>query len=286
MTLNDLTVLVEKNALACDNPNSRDMLATDGSQDRKYLTLADETRATAFQTVLRPLEDRHLVACGVKKGCREEAAERATSDCDFERVHWSELPIQSSRVSFWQKAGCLHAPRPGRLRISPRIGDGVNFQRLVRTVEKLDGGEPQIGITDVFKIMDLIFTCAIHEVTRVARRVGRLDNGAILRMRPGPASCDGSPEIVEHVPMKSDPLTRSEPNFPDAHAIGFRQKPSADSTIELICLELLANGAGPGRRDLLNHVSGHSMSSLVLSCLLKALFDTQSGLCANMLRTE
>ncbi len=79
-------------------------------------------------------------------------------------------------------------------------------------------------------------------------RVGRFDNGAILRMRPGPASCDGSPEIVEHVPMKSDPLTRSEPNFPDAHAIGFRQKPGADSTIELICLELLANGAGPGRQ--------------------------------------
>jgi hypothetical protein len=70
------------------------MLATDGSQDRKYLALADETRATAFQTVLRPLEDRHLVTCGMKKGCREEATERATSDYDFERVHWSELPIQ------------------------------------------------------------------------------------------------------------------------------------------------------------------------------------------------
>ncbi|MGB7467260.1 MAG: hypothetical protein WBW14_30530 [Candidatus Acidiferrum sp.] len=52
MTLNDLTALVEKNSLARDNPNSRDMLTTDGSQDRKYLTLADETRATAFQTVL------------------------------------------------------------------------------------------------------------------------------------------------------------------------------------------------------------------------------------------
>jgi hypothetical protein len=94
MTLNDLTAVVEKNSLACDNANSRDMLATDGSQDRKYLTLADETRATAFQTVLRPLEDRHLVTRGMKKGCREEATERATSDYDFERVHWSELPIQ------------------------------------------------------------------------------------------------------------------------------------------------------------------------------------------------
>src|SRR5258708_812002 len=162
----------------------------------------------------------------------------------------------------------------------------LNFQRLVRTVDKLDRREPPIAITDVFQIMDLVFTCAIHEVTRVARRVGRLDNGAILRMRPGPASCDGSPEIVEHVPMKSDPLTRSDPNFPDAHAIGFRQKPSADSTVELICLKLLANGTGPGRPDLLNPASGHSMSSLVLSCLLKALFDTQSGLCADVLRTE
>src|SRR5271169_3262875 len=99
MTLNDLTAVVKNNSLACDNTNSRDMLATDGSQDRKYLTLADETRATAFQTVLRPLEDRHLVTRGMKKGCREEATERATSDYDFERVHWSELPIQSSRVS-------------------------------------------------------------------------------------------------------------------------------------------------------------------------------------------
>jgi len=94
MTLNDLTTLVEKNSFACDNPNSRDMLATDGSQDRKYLTLADETRATPFQTVLRPLEDRDLVTRGMKKGCREEATERAAGDYDFERVHWSELPIQ------------------------------------------------------------------------------------------------------------------------------------------------------------------------------------------------
>jgi len=94
MTLNDLTALVEKNSLACDNTDSRDMLATDGSQDRKYLTLARETRATAFQTEPRPLEDRHLVTRGMKKHCSEEATERATSDYDFERVHWSELPIQ------------------------------------------------------------------------------------------------------------------------------------------------------------------------------------------------
>jgi hypothetical protein len=32
---------------------------------------------------------------------------------------------------------------------------GVDFQRLVRTVEKLDSDEPQIGIADVFKIMDM-----------------------------------------------------------------------------------------------------------------------------------
>jgi hypothetical protein len=94
MTLNDLTALVEKNSLACDNTNSRHMLATDGSQDRKYLALADETCATAFQTVLRPLEDRHLVTRGMKKDCREEATERATSDYDVERAHWSELLIQ------------------------------------------------------------------------------------------------------------------------------------------------------------------------------------------------
>jgi hypothetical protein len=94
MTLNDLTALVEKNSLACDNPDSRDMLATDGSQDRKYLTLADQTRAAAFQTLFRPLEDGHLLACGVKQGCREQAAKRATSDCDFERAHGNELPVQ------------------------------------------------------------------------------------------------------------------------------------------------------------------------------------------------
>src|SRR5258708_24267867 len=139
------------------------------------------------------------------------------------------------------------------------MGDGANVQRLVRTVEKLDSGEPQIGITDVFKIMDLVFPYAIHEVTCVARRVGRLDNGAILRMRPGPASRDGSPEIVEHVPMKPDPLTRSQPNFPDAHAIGFRQKPTADSTVELSYLQLRAYGAGPGLLHLLNHVGCHSL---------------------------
>src|SRR5260370_3929473 len=154
------------------------MLATDGSQDRKYLTQADEPRTTAFQTVLRPLEDRHLVTRGMKQGCREEATERATSDYDFERVHWSELPTQSSRVSFWQKAGCLHAPRPGRLRILPRIGDGVNFQRLVPTVDKLGNCETQIGIPDRFKTMDPVFTAATTESTRVARRLGPLGNAA------------------------------------------------------------------------------------------------------------
>jgi hypothetical protein len=69
------------------------------------------------------------------------------------------------------------------------------------------------------------------------------------------------------VPMKSDPLTRSESNFPDLYAICFRQKPSADSTVELICLELLANGARLGPRDLLNHVNGHPMSERIpVSC--------------------
>src|SRR5260370_33374976 len=98
------------------------------------------------------------------------------------------------------------AAPPGRLRISPRIGDGVNFQRLVRTVEKLDRGEPQNGITHVLKIMDLIFTCAIHELTRVARRVGPFDNGGILRIRPGPAILDRRAEKDSTEPMKSDPV--------------------------------------------------------------------------------
>jgi hypothetical protein len=57
MAPNNSTAQVEKNALARDNPNSRDMLATDGSQDRKDLTQADETRATGFQAMLGPLED-------------------------------------------------------------------------------------------------------------------------------------------------------------------------------------------------------------------------------------
>jgi hypothetical protein len=111
MTLNDLTALVEKNSLACDNPNSRDMLATDGSQDRKYLTLADETRAATFHTVFRSLEDRHLVACGVKKGCREQAAKRATSDCDSERAHWNE-PYSVKSSSVLAESGMLTCAAP------------------------------------------------------------------------------------------------------------------------------------------------------------------------------
>jgi hypothetical protein len=36
MTLNNPTSVVEKNTRACDSSNSRDMLATNGSQNRKY----------------------------------------------------------------------------------------------------------------------------------------------------------------------------------------------------------------------------------------------------------
>jgi hypothetical protein len=96
--------------------------------------------------------------------------------------------------------------------------------------------------------MDLVFTCAIREVTRVARRVGRLDNGTILCMRPRPTGCDGSPEIVQHVPVKSDPLTRGEPNFPDAQREAKVVATLADGTTAESDLFIAADGSGSKTR--------------------------------------
>src|SRR5262249_31892481 len=108
--------------------------------------------------------------------------------------------------------------------------------------------------------MDLEFAPAIDKMTRVTCRIDRLDDGAVLRMRPRSTGRDGSPEIVEHVPVKSNPLSWSQPDFPDSDPIGLGQEPGADTAVELICLELLANGGGPIRLGLLGHTDGHDCS--------------------------
>src|SRR5215472_5539266 len=136
----------------------------------------------------------------------------------------------------------------------------IELKRLIRAVEKLDGGKPQVTVADILEIVNLVFTSTIDEMAGVARRIGRLYNGTILRMRPRPTRCDGSPEIIQHVSMKSDPLTRSEPNLPNAHSIRFGQEPRADLAVILIRLELLANGGGPNRHYLLICISSHCCS--------------------------
>ena len=159
----------------------------------------------------------------------------------------------------------------------------AEFKRLISTVEKLDGCEPQVTVADIFEIVNRVFTTAIDIMTRVARHVGRLCNVPILHMQPRATRCDSGPEIIQHVSMKSDPLTRSQPNFPDANAIGFRQKPRANSTVELICHELLA---GLGRRGLLGHTSGHPTVLLDAELAIEALSETESGLRVYMLPAE
>src|SRR5262249_17779113 len=85
----------------------------------------------------------------------------------------------------------------------------AELKRLVSTVEKLDGCETQVTAADIFEIVNRVLTSAKDVMTRVARRVGRLYNGPILFVQPRPTRCDGGPEIIQHVSMKSDPLTRS-----------------------------------------------------------------------------
>src|SRR5437763_17077228 len=94
----------------------------------------------------------------------------------------------------------------------------------------------QRSVPDVLKIVDHVFVRTVDEMACVACSVGCFHNGSILPVQSCPTGRDGSPEIVQDMPMKSDALSGSQPNFPDPHSICSRQQPSADVTVELVSL--------------------------------------------------
>src|SRR4051794_1887523 len=85
---------------------------------------------------------------------------------------------------------------------------GGQLKRSVGAVQKLDRGKDHLGIPYVFKVVDHELSGGIGMVTGVAGLVNRLRDAAIGKMGASPAGGHRGPEIVEHMSMEAEPLTR------------------------------------------------------------------------------
>ena len=97
------------------------------------------------------------------------------------------------------------------------------FQRRIGAVEELNRGKPQVGIANVFEIVDFVFALSIDEVPGLAGRIDGFDNRPILGVGSRPTRRHRGPKVIQHVTMESNALARRKSNFPDANPFGFGQ---------------------------------------------------------------
>jgi hypothetical protein len=108
-------------------------------------------------------------------------------------------------------------------------------------------------------------------MTGLARLVGIFDRAAVVDVLTAAPAGHGRPEIVEHVPMKADPLSRGQPDYPYAHAFALRQKRRSDATIVVLpfTLEISRNGGRPCRLfrtvgRFIRHRQGHGAPPIIV----------------------
>ncbi|WFU46151.1 hypothetical protein QA640_47520 (plasmid) [Bradyrhizobium sp. CB82] len=68
---------------------------------------------------------------------------------------------------------------------APRLRSHAKRQGRIGTVEKLNRGEPQVSIANIFKIVDLVFSLPIDEVTGLTDRKDGFDDRPIPHTATG-----------------------------------------------------------------------------------------------------
>src|SRR5215468_3163006 len=104
-------------------------------------------------------------------------------------------------------------------------------ERLISAFQEFDRHENHVAVADVLKVMHLEFTGPIGLVTCLAGRIGVFDRGAVHQVLAAAAWRDRGPEIIEHMPVKAEPLSRLEPDGPYPDLVGFRNQLAAYATI-------------------------------------------------------
>src|SRR5215471_5721174 len=108
-------------------------------------------------------------------------------------------------------------------------------ERPVGAFEEFDRHEDHVAVTDILKVMHLEFARPISLVACLAGRVGVFDRRAVHQMLAAAARGHRGPEVVEHVPMKSEALSRLEPDGPYPNPVGFRNQLAAYAAIGGAC---------------------------------------------------
>src|SRR5215469_2341086 len=138
-------------------------------------------------------------------------------------------------------------PSPGADLASSDSRGVRNGQRRVGAVKKLDSGEHQITLADVLKIVHLELARRVGLVPGLTGGVAVVHRRAILKVLTAAPRGQGRPEIVEHMPVETQPLARSEPDGPDPHPLAFGQELVAHAPVGMVSLlgEFLAEPLRP-----------------------------------------
>ena len=133
-------------------------------------------------------------------------------------------------------------------RLERREAGVRNGERRVGAVEKFDGGEQQVALTDIFEIVHLEVAARVGLVPRLASRIAVLYRRAILQVLTAATRCQHRPEIVEHVPVETQPLAGPQADGPDPHPGALRQQLTADAPVRVVPLlgQFVAKPLRPG----------------------------------------
>src|ERR1700730_4773425 len=139
-----------------------------------------------------------------------------------------------------------------------------NRQMLVCAVKKLDGCKDELGVADIFEVVDLVLTRFVTFVLGLTGRVRLFERPTVMHMLAPSPSGHRRPKVIEHMAMKSDPLARRQMDHPDTNTLTFRNELRAYATIVLILLKFGRKFRRPRRTNrghcrLFRHWQSHSV---------------------------
>src|ERR1700738_4139129 len=108
---------------------------------------------------------------------------------------------------------CTGSPAFGAMTAEGLLGSFAPYvlrkrKRLVGALEKFDGHEHHLLVAEILQVVDLVLPRSIGFVAGFARRVGIFDRRAVMHVLASASAAHRGPEIVEHMTVKADALTR------------------------------------------------------------------------------
>ena len=102
-----------------------------------------------------------------------------------------------------------------------------------------------VAVADVLDVVEQVFTWLEVEVAGLAGGVGDFPGGAIVGVLAAASGVDGSPKVVQHVPMGVPALSRGQPDLPHPHPGILAQQPRSDLPVVGVLAEFVLEPVRP-----------------------------------------